>query len=69
MVIYIKLVVIARIESAVMFKHETFKLPSGYWYRFAGFSFLEWVAFCHFSLVSLEGAQHKSGVTFDENTY
>ena len=51
----LELVVIARIKSAVMLEHETFKLPSGDRYRLAGFSFLEWVAFCHINFVSFRG--------------
>ncbi len=52
----LELIIVARIKSAVMLEHETFKLPGGYWYRFAGFYFLEWMAFCHVAPFRLEVA-------------
>ena len=39
-----------------MFEHEAFELTGGDRYWIAGLCFLEWVAFCHNNLVSLEGA-------------
>ena len=44
----------ARIEFTVMFEQKVFKLPGDNWYWFAGFSFLEWVAFCHDTSFRLE---------------
>ena len=39
-----------------MSEYEFFKLPSSNRYWFAGFSFLEWIAFCYNDLVSFEVA-------------
>ena len=50
----LEFIVIARVESAVMFEHKAFKLPGSDRYWFAGFSFLEWVAFCHVTSFRLE---------------
>ena len=41
-------------DHPIMVEGEIFKLPSGYWYWFAGFYFLEWVAFCHDTSFRLE---------------
>ena len=50
----LEFIVIARVEPAVMFEHEAFKLPGGNWYWLARLSFLEWVAFCNDTSFRLE---------------
>lgn len=55
------LVVIARIEFAIVLKHTAFQLPSGYWYWLAWFSFLKCAAFCHVASFRLE-VRLKGGV-------
>ena len=50
----LKLIVIARVESAVMLEHEAFKLSDSNWYWLARLCLSKPVAFCHNDFVSFE---------------